>query len=58
MAHWKHRSPETTFTHIDGVLALMRVSDNWSQFRQFLKKAFPPYEKTDLGFEIELRETK
>jgi len=45
-------------SHIDGVLALMRASENWSQFRHFLKKAFPPYERTDLGFEIELREKK
>src|SRR5882724_7860044 len=45
-------------SHIDGVLALMRVSDTWAQFRQFLKKAFPRYEKTDLGFEIQVRERK
>jgi hypothetical protein len=26
-------------SHIDGVIALMRVSDNWNQFKVFLKKA-------------------
>ena len=43
-------------SHLDGVLALMKASDNWLQFRQFLKKAFPKFEKTELGFEIETLE--
>lgn len=43
-------------SHIDGVLALMRVSDSWDEFKRLLKKAFPMYERTELGLEIELRE--
>jgi hypothetical protein len=43
-------------SHIDGVLALMRVSDSWEQFKKFLNKAFPIIETTDLGFDIEIVE--
>jgi len=43
-------------SHLDGVIALMRVSDNWPQFRQFLKKAYPKYETTELGFKIQVVE--
>lgn len=43
-------------SHIDGVLALMRISDSWAQFMVFLKKAYPMYEKTELGLEITLME--
>jgi hypothetical protein len=45
-------------SHLDGVLALMRASDSWQQFRQFLKKAFPKYETTELGFEVVTNEKK
>ena len=43
-------------SHIDGVLALMRVSDTWEQFTALVKKAYPIIETTELGMEIELRE--
>jgi len=43
-------------SHIDGVMAIMRISDDWPQFRQFLKKAYPKYETTELGFDLELKE--
>jgi hypothetical protein len=43
-------------SHIDGILPLMRVSDNWIQFKRLLKKAFPIVETTELGLEIELKE--
>ena len=43
-------------SHIDGVLALMRVSDSWPHFKQLVKKAYPMFEKTELGMEIELKE--
>lgn len=43
-------------SHIDGVLALMRISDDWKQFKQFLKKAYPAYETTELGLEIQLKD--
>ncbi len=43
-------------SHLDGVMALMKASDSWQQFRGFLKKAFPKYETTELGFEIEAKE--
>ena len=45
-------------SHIDGVLALMRISENWAQFKQFLKKAYPAYETTELGLEIQVKERK
>ena len=43
-------------SHIDGVLALMRVSESWQQFRQFLNKAYRKYDKTELGFDVEVRD--
>ncbi len=42
-------------SHLDGVLALMRVSDTRTQFEKLLNKAFPMYETTELGLEIEVR---
>ena len=45
-------------SHIDGVLALMRISDSWPQFKQFLNKAFKKYDKAELGFDIEVRDPK
>jgi hypothetical protein len=41
-------------SHIDGVLPLMRISDNWDEFKSHLNKAFKKYETTDLGFDIEV----
>jgi hypothetical protein len=43
-------------SHIDGILALMRVSDSWQQFTDFVKKAYPIIETTELGLQIELKE--
>lgn len=43
-------------SHLDGVVALMRISDDWPQFRQFLKRAYPKYETTDLGFDLQVKE--
>jgi len=43
-------------SHIDGVLALMRVSDTWDEFTKLVKKAYPIIETTELGMEIELKE--
>lgn len=43
-------------SHIDGVIAIMRISDDWPQFRHFLKKAYPKFETTELGFEIAVAE--
>jgi hypothetical protein len=43
-------------SHIDGVLALMRVSDTWEEFTKLVKKAYPIIETTELGMEIELKE--
>ena len=43
-------------SHIDGILPLMRVSDNWLQFKRLLKKAFPIAETTELGLEVEVKE--
>jgi hypothetical protein len=43
-------------SHLDGVIALMRVSDSWGQFMQFLNRAYPRYEKMELGFTLELRD--
>jgi len=43
-------------SHIDGVLALMRVSDTWEEFKKLVKKAYPIIETTELGMEIELKE--
>lgn len=45
-------------SHIDGVLALMRVSDNWNQFKGFLKRAYRKYERTELGFDVEAMEKR
>jgi len=45
-------------SHLDGVLALMRVSESWAQFKHFLNKAYPKYEKLELGFTVEVREKK
>jgi hypothetical protein len=39
-------------SHLDGVIPLMRISDNWDQFKKILNKAFPAYEQTELGFTI------
>lgn len=41
-------------SHIDGVLPLMRISDSWDEFKKHLNKAYPIYEKTDLGFDTEV----
>ena len=43
-------------SHIDGVLALMRISDTWEEFTKHVKKAYPIIETTELGMEIELKE--
>jgi hypothetical protein len=43
-------------SHLDGVLALMRVSDTWDEFTKLVKKAYPIIETTELGMEIELKE--
>lgn len=43
-------------SHLDGVIALMRVSDTWEDFVLFLRKAYPKYETTEMGFDIPLRE--
>ena len=43
-------------SHIDEILPLMRVSDNWVQFKRLLKKAFPIVETTELGLEVEVKE--
>ena len=42
-------------SHLDGVCALMRVSDTRQQFEKLLDKAYPMYETTELGLEIELK---
>jgi hypothetical protein len=44
-------------SHIDGVLPLMRVSDTWDEFKTLLNKAFKMYDTTELGFDIEIKET-
>lgn len=41
-------------SHIDGVLPLMRISNNWDTFKKFLSKAYPVHITTDLGFETEV----
>jgi hypothetical protein len=43
-------------SHIDGVIALMLVSDTWEEFTKLVKKAYPIIETTELGMEIELKE--
>jgi len=43
-------------SHIDGVLALMRVSDTWEEFTRLVRKAYPIIETTELGIQIELKE--
>lgn len=43
-------------SHLDGVIAIMRISDDWPQFRSFLKKAFPKHETSELGFDLEIKE--
>lgn len=43
-------------SHFDGVLALMRASEDWDGFRKMLVRAFPIVETTDLGFDIEIKE--
>lgn len=43
-------------SHIDGVLALMRVSDTWDEFTRLVKKAYPIIETTELGMQIEIKE--
>jgi hypothetical protein len=40
-------------SHIDGVLPLMRISEDWNQFKKFLSKAYPIIETTELGFSVE-----
>ena len=43
-------------SHIDGVMALMRVSENWVQFKKFLRKAYPIIETTELGLQVVVNE--
>ena len=43
-------------SHIDGVMALMRVSDSWPDFMRLVKKAYPIIETTELGMRIQLKE--
>jgi hypothetical protein len=43
---------------LDGAIALMRISEDWPQFRQFLKRAYPKYEKMPLGFNVKIEERK
>ncbi len=43
-------------SHLDGLLALMRISDSWVQFKQFLNKAYPKYERMELGFDLQLKD--
>jgi hypothetical protein len=43
---------------LDGAIALMRISEDWPQFRQFLKKAYPKHEKLPLAFTVTLAEKK
>jgi P63C domain len=43
-------------SHIDGVLALMRVSDSWEGFIKLVRKAYPIVETTELGIQVELME--
>lgn len=40
-------------SHIDGVLALMRASGSFEEFKKLLNNSFPLKEEADLGFEIE-----
>jgi hypothetical protein len=40
--------------HVHGVIPLMRISDTWDEFKKYLNKAYPKYEKTPLGFEVEV----
>ena len=48
-------NPPKLKSHIDGVLALMRVSDTLEQFEKLLDRAFPIIETTELGFEVETK---
>jgi len=43
-------------SHLDGLLALMRISDSWPQFKIFLNRAYPKYERTELGLTVEVRD--
>lgn len=40
-------------SHIDGVLALLRASDNWDELKKLLNKSYKIIEKTALGFDVE-----
>ena len=43
-------------SHIDGVLPLMRISDNWDEFKKHLNKAYKIHVTTELGFDTEVIE--
>ncbi|MGB8166137.1 MAG: P63C domain-containing protein [Chthoniobacteraceae bacterium] len=40
--------------HFEGVMSLMKISDNWDEMKKLVTKVYPIVQTTELGFDVEV----